>query len=97
MRSILILAALIGLAAGGSMAATLPVETYTLPNGLTVILHRDTTTPTITTNIWSSLPWSVGVARPPNKKAEVRPLLRLPDTTRAPGLSTGNLHAGHRK
>jgi hypothetical protein len=33
MRSILILATLIGLAAGGSMAATLPVETYTLPNG----------------------------------------------------------------
>ena len=27
-------------------------EQFKLPNGLTVILHRDTTTPTITTNIW---------------------------------------------
>src|SRR5690554_7272705 len=27
-------------------------ETFQLPNGLTVILHRDTTTPTIATNIW---------------------------------------------
>jgi zinc protease len=27
-------------------------EKFTLPNGLTVILHRDATTPTIATNIW---------------------------------------------
>ena len=27
-------------------------QTFKLPNGLTVILHRDTTTPTIATNIW---------------------------------------------
>jgi len=27
-------------------------QQFRLPNGLTVILHRDTTTPTITTNIW---------------------------------------------
>jgi zinc protease len=27
-------------------------EQFTLPNGLTVILHRDATTPTIATNIW---------------------------------------------
>ncbi|MBK9776643.1 MAG: insulinase family protein [bacterium] len=52
MRSILILAALIGLAAGGSMAATLPVETYTLPNGLTVILHEDHSQPMVTINTW---------------------------------------------
>ena len=32
-----------------------------------------------------------------NKKAEVLPLLRLPGTTRAPGLATENLHAGLRK
>jgi len=52
MRSILILAALVGLAAGGSMAATLPVETYTLPNGLTVILHEDHSQPMVTINTW---------------------------------------------
>jgi zinc protease len=34
-------------------------EQFKLPNGLTVILHRDTTTPTITTNIW----YHVGSAR----------------------------------
>lgn len=32
---------------------------FQLPNGLTVILHRDTTTPTITTNVW----YHVGSAR----------------------------------
>ena len=30
----------------------IPFEQFRLPNGLTVILHRDTTTPTIATNIW---------------------------------------------
>jgi zinc protease len=30
----------------------LPIEEFTLPNGLHVILHRDATTPMITTNIW---------------------------------------------
>jgi zinc protease len=29
-----------------------PVEEFTLPNGLHVIVHRDPTTPMITTNIW---------------------------------------------
>jgi len=29
-----------------------PYEQFTLPNGLTVILHRDATTPTIATNVW---------------------------------------------
>src|SRR5690606_32879649 len=29
-----------------------PVEQFTLDNGLTVFLHRDATTPTIATNIW---------------------------------------------
>jgi zinc protease len=31
---------------------TVDYEKLTLPNGLTVILHRDATTPTIATNIW---------------------------------------------
>jgi zinc protease len=30
----------------------LPVEQFTLPNGLHVIVHRDPTTPMITTNLW---------------------------------------------
>jgi len=30
----------------------LPFETYTLPNGLTVILSPDTTTPTVAVNVW---------------------------------------------
>jgi predicted Zn-dependent peptidase len=52
MRSILFLAALAGLAAGGSMAAPLSIETYTLPNGLTVILHEDHAQPMVTINTW---------------------------------------------
>ncbi|MBM4132033.1 insulinase family protein, partial [bacterium] len=52
MRSILILAALAGLVAGGSMATPLSVETYTLPNGLTVILHEDHAQPMVTINTW---------------------------------------------
>ena len=30
----------------------LPFETYTLPNGLTVILSQDKTTPTVAVNVW---------------------------------------------
>ncbi len=33
-------------------AIRVPVEDFTLPNGLRVILHRDTTSPIIATNIW---------------------------------------------
>ncbi|MGH7443749.1 MAG: M16 family metallopeptidase, partial [Longimicrobiales bacterium] len=40
-------------------AVSADAETFVLPNGLTVILHRDTTTPTIATNIW----YHVGSAR----------------------------------
>jgi zinc protease len=42
------------LAATSLSAQSLRVEseTFRLPNGLTVILHRDTTTPTIASNIW---------------------------------------------
>jgi zinc protease len=36
-----------------------PVERFTLPNGLNVIVHRDTTSPIITTNLW----FHVGSAR----------------------------------
>ena len=33
-------------------ALKLPFETYTLPNGLTVILSQDKTTPTVAVNVW---------------------------------------------
>jgi zinc protease len=39
-------------AASASDTLRLPFETYTLPNGLTVILSPDTTTPTVAVNVW---------------------------------------------
>src|SRR5690606_24667527 len=37
---------------GTAPQISVPVEEFTLPNGLHVILHRDTTSPIITTNLW---------------------------------------------
>ena len=39
-------------AAAGADAIKLPFETYTLPNGLTVILSPDKATPTVAVNVW---------------------------------------------
>ena len=39
-------------AAPAPTAIKLPFETYTLPNGLTVILSQDRTTPTVAVNVW---------------------------------------------
>jgi zinc protease len=39
-------------AGGGSDAIRIPFESFTLPNGLTVILSPDHTTPTVAVNIW---------------------------------------------
>ena len=39
-------------AATGADAIKLPFETYQLPNGLTVILSQDKTTPTVAVNVW---------------------------------------------
>ncbi len=39
-------------AAGGSDAIKIPFETYTLPNGLTVIMSLDRTAPTVAVNVW---------------------------------------------
>jgi zinc protease len=39
-------------AASGADTIRLPFETYTLPNGLTVILSPDKTTPTVAVNVW---------------------------------------------
>lgn len=57
MRSFLLLAAALGVMAGTALvdvalAAPLAVETYTLPNGLTVILHEDHAQPMVTINTW---------------------------------------------
>jgi zinc protease len=38
--------------AAGADALKLPFETYTLPNGLTVILSQDKATPTVAVNVW---------------------------------------------
>jgi zinc protease len=54
MRGILTTALLLATAAPVSAQGRInvPYEKFQLTNGLTVILHRDTTTPTIATNIW---------------------------------------------
>ena len=39
-------------AASGADTIKLPFESYTLPNGLTVILSPDRTTPTVAVNVW---------------------------------------------
>jgi len=39
-------------AATGADAIKLPFDTYMLPNGLTVILSQDKTTPTVAVNVW---------------------------------------------
>lgn len=39
-------------APAGADSLKLPFETYTLPNGLTVILSPDKTTPTVAVNVW---------------------------------------------
>ncbi|MCP4291263.1 MAG: insulinase family protein [bacterium] len=52
MRSILIVFFLILLAISAVASEMAPIETYTLPNGLTVILHQDTTQPMVTINTW---------------------------------------------
>src|SRR5690606_17918891 len=54
-----LLLALAAPAAAQERAIQVDFEQFELPNGLPVILHRDTTTPTISTNIW----YHVGSAR----------------------------------
>jgi zinc protease len=41
-----------GQSSGVSGTIKIPFETYTLPNGLTVILSQDHTTPTVAVNVW---------------------------------------------
>ncbi len=51
MRPVLFAVTLI-LAAAAAGAAPMPIETVTLPNGLTVILHQDPSQPMVTINTW---------------------------------------------
>jgi predicted Zn-dependent peptidase len=46
------LAAFASLALSAAPAVSIPFERYTLPNGLTVILHEDHRLPTVTVNVW---------------------------------------------
>jgi zinc protease len=43
---------LLGTAQGATGAVKIPFETYTLPNGLTVILSVDRSTPTVAVDVW---------------------------------------------
>jgi len=54
MRSLFTAAAalLVAMPAAAQSRISVPYEKFQLDNGLTVILHRDATTPTIATNIW---------------------------------------------
>src|SRR5690606_15809655 len=55
MRKLILAVAFLGLAhpaLAQEHRIEVPVERFTLDNGLTVFLHRDATTPTIATNIW---------------------------------------------
>jgi zinc protease len=55
-RLALAIVALVALPVGGqsppARALTVPYEQFTLPNGLTVILHRDASVPVVSVNIW---------------------------------------------
>ncbi|MFT3710504.1 MAG: pitrilysin family protein [Archangium sp.] len=46
------LATLASLVISATPAVSIPFERYTLPNGLTVILHEDHRLPTVTVNVW---------------------------------------------
>ncbi len=50
--SALILAATVALGAQQPAALSVPFTQFTLPNGLNVILHRDTSVPVVSVNIW---------------------------------------------
>ena len=53
-------------------AINIPFETYTLPNGLTVILSQDTTTPTVAVNVWYHVGSKNEAAGPHRLRAPVR-------------------------
>ncbi|MEO7156739.1 MAG: insulinase family protein, partial [Vicinamibacterales bacterium] len=48
----LILAATVGLGAQQRPALSVPFTQFKLPNGLNVILHRDTSVPVVSVNVW---------------------------------------------
>src|SRR5688572_32040964 len=54
MRTLGYAAAMLVSMAGGASAQTLnvPVETFTLPNGLRVVVHEDHSVPLVAVNVW---------------------------------------------
>lgn len=52
MKRLLVVLALWAPMQAQDLRISVPYERFVLPNGLTVILHRDRTTPTVTLNIW---------------------------------------------
>jgi zinc protease len=48
----LLLTCVLSAPAGAQSRLSVPYERFTLPNGLTVLLHRDTTTPMVAVDVW---------------------------------------------
>ena len=81
---LLIALACLALPAITPQAQTLKHEKYTLPNGLTVILHEDHTLPTVSINLW----YRVGARNEPPGRSGFAHLfehLMFMGTKRAPG------------
>jgi len=84
MRYLLPLALLLAALTPSALAQDVPVEKYTLPNGMTVILHEDHTLPVATINIW----YKVGSQdEPPGRSgfAHLFEHLMFMGTARVPG------------
>jgi len=85
-RRLLVLAVLAGLAPLAASALEVTCETYTLPNGLTVILHEDHTLPQVVVDTW----FYVGSKDDPPGRSGFAHLfehLMFMGTERAPGSS----------
>lgn len=83
-RSILAVLAVVGSIVGVARAQDVKYEKYTLPNGMTVILHEDRTLPVATVNIW----YRVGAQdEPPGRSgfAHLFEHLMFMGTKRVPG------------
>ena len=60
-----------GKAAGGADQLSVPVEHYTLPNGLRVVLSRDTTAPTVGVGVY----YHIGFRNEPKERTGFAHLL----------------------
>ena len=62
----------------GAAAIDIPFETFTLPNGLRVVVHTDRKAPIVAVNIW----YHVGSKDEPAGRSGLRAPLRAPDVQR---------------